>query len=117
VLRFFNLLDRAFDALARAFDGRNGPEKPRSRPQAILFLLALVLVPCAVVLGWELSPWLLGVLGLIAVLVSAGLYAVWTSSQPGGVNFGHERVSPEILESARRAQGTPGSGRAPKSSS
>ena len=79
MLRLFNLLDQAFDALAHAFDRRNEPEKPRSRPQAILFVLALVLVPCAVVLGWELSPWLLGVLGLIAALVCAALYAAWAS--------------------------------------
>ena len=75
----FNLLDRACDTLAYAFDREETPELPRSRPQAVLFLLALVLVPCAVVLGWELSPWLLGVLGVIGLLVCSGLYIVWGS--------------------------------------
>jgi 4-hydroxybenzoate polyprenyltransferase len=76
---FFDLLDRAFDTLAHAFDDKHAPETPRSRPQVVLFLLAAALVPIALVLGWEWSPWLLGLLGLIGAVVFAGLYAIWTN--------------------------------------
>jgi len=78
MLSLFDVLDRAFDTLAHAFDSQHAPETPRSRPQVVMFLLALALVPCALLLGWELSPWALGVLGLIGGVVCAGLYAVWT---------------------------------------
>src|SRR5262249_36233083 len=74
---FFNLLDRAFDTLAHAFDDRHAPETPRSRPQAALLVVAVALVPCALVLGWEWAPWLLGVLGLIGAVVCAALYVIW----------------------------------------
>jgi 4-hydroxybenzoate polyprenyltransferase len=78
MLGLFDFLDRAFDTLAHAFDERHAPETPRSRPQVVLFLLAVALVPVALVLGWDWSPWLLGVLGLIGVVVFAGLFVIWT---------------------------------------
>jgi hypothetical protein len=77
MLSFFNLLDRAFDTLAHAFDSRHAPDAPRSSPQVAMFLLALALVPCVVVLGWEGDPWMLAVLGLMGAIVSAALTAIW----------------------------------------
>jgi 4-hydroxybenzoate polyprenyltransferase len=73
----FDLLDSAFDTLAHAFDGRHAPTTRRSSPQVLLFLLALALAACAVVLGLEASPWLLGGLGLAGAVGCAGLSAVW----------------------------------------
>ena len=73
----FNLLDRAIDTLGHIFDSPHAPETPRSRPQLGLFLIAIVLVPCLMFLGWELSPWSLGVLGLVGVVICAGLLAIW----------------------------------------
>jgi 4-hydroxybenzoate polyprenyltransferase len=78
MFRLFNLLDRALDTLAHAFDARHAPATPRSRPQVGLFLLALALIPCALVLGWEGDPWLLAVLGLLGAVVFAALYARWS---------------------------------------
>jgi len=79
MFRVFNLLDRASDALAHAFDDHHAPEGSRSRPDGALYLLVLALIPCALVLSWELSPWVLGVLGLIVGLISAALYVIWAS--------------------------------------
>jgi 4-hydroxybenzoate polyprenyltransferase len=77
MLSLFDLLDRAFDTLAHGFDDRHAPKTPRSRPQVALFLLALALVPIALVLGWEGSPWLFGVLGLMGAIVFAALFVIW----------------------------------------
>jgi hypothetical protein len=78
VFFFFNLLDRAFDRLAQAFDWPSAPADRRARPQVVLFLLALALVPCVVLLSWEWSPWMLGVLGLLGTIVCLGLFAAWS---------------------------------------
>lgn len=78
MVSFFNFLDRAFDALAHAFDDRPPSERPRSYPQVVMFLLALALVPCVLFLGWEGSPWLLGLLGLMGAIIMAALYPIWT---------------------------------------
>ncbi len=73
----FNFLDRTFDTLAHAFDEPHAPEAPRSRPHVVLILVGAVLVPCLLVLGWEGSPWLLGVLGLLGAVLCAALFAFW----------------------------------------
>ena len=76
--RLFNLLDGACDALAHAFDGDHAPEGQQSRPHVMFILLAFILLPCALVLGWEWSPAMLGVLGLIGALLSVSLFVIWT---------------------------------------
>jgi 4-hydroxybenzoate polyprenyltransferase len=75
---FFNFFDRAFDTLGHLFDGAHAPEGPRSRPQAALLFVALILVPCVLVLGWEWSPGVLGVLGLLGAIVCAALCVNWS---------------------------------------
>jgi hypothetical protein len=77
MLGFFDLIDRTFDTLAHALDQPHAPETPRSRPQMALLLVAAVLVPCALVLGWDGDPWLLGVLGLMGAVFCAAMYAIW----------------------------------------
>jgi fatty acid desaturase len=74
---FFNALDRTFDTLAHAFDDPHAPETPRSCPHVALILVALLLVPCALLLGWEGDPWLLGVLGLMGAVLCAALFVMW----------------------------------------
>lgn len=78
MLGLFNLLDRGFDALARPFDDRRPSETPRSRPQVAMILLALALAPIVLMLGWDGSPWLLGLLGLMGAILFAALYPIWT---------------------------------------
>jgi hypothetical protein len=78
MLGLFNVLDRACDTLAHAFDSDHAPAAPRSSPHVALFLLALALVPCAFFLGLQWSPWVLALMGLIGAVVCAALYAVWS---------------------------------------
>jgi hypothetical protein len=78
MVSIFNSLDRTFDTLAHAFGDQHAPETPCAHPQVAMFLLVLALVPCALVLGWEGSPWLLGLLGLMGAVLCAALFSFWS---------------------------------------
>lgn len=69
MLWIFNTLDRMFDTLAHMFDGMNEPASSRSRPEAALFMIGLILAGIAALLETQGLPesvavWALAILTL-----------------------------------------------------
>lgn len=78
MLRIFNAVDCACDRLLYSFSGQNTPESPAALPENALFLIAVIGLLLAVVMGLNRDPWALAVGAAAFLLLALGLLCRWS---------------------------------------